>query len=59
MRRNAGILMYKYYEDELLVLFVRPVGPFWARKDLGSWSVPKGEYGEGEDPLIAAVRGIW
>jgi predicted NUDIX family NTP pyrophosphohydrolase len=59
MRRNAGILMYKYYENELLVLFVRPVGPFWTRKDLGSWSIPKGEYEEGEDPLIAAVRGIW
>jgi len=44
MRRNAGMLL------------VHPGGPFWARKDLGSWSIPKGEYEEGEDPLIAAVR---
>ena len=38
------------------MLLVHPGGPFWARKDLGSWSIPKGEYEEGEDPLIAAVR---
>jgi ADP-ribose pyrophosphatase YjhB (NUDIX family) len=44
MRRNAGMLL------------VHPGGPFWARKDLGSWSIPKGEYEEWEDPLLAAVR---
>jgi len=55
MRRSAGILMYKYRADELLVLLVHPGGPYWAKKDLGSWSIPKGEY-EGEDPLTAAVR---
>ena len=56
MRRSAGILMYKYGEQELLVLLVHPGGPYWAKKDLGSWSIPKGEYDEGEDPLAAAVR---
>jgi len=56
MRRSAGILMYKYRERELLVLLVHPGGPYWARKDLGSWSIPKGEHDEGEDPLAAAVR---
>ena len=56
MRRSAGILMYKHRDDELRVLLVHPGGPYWAKKDLGSWSIPKGEYDEGEDPLAAAVR---
>ena len=55
MRRSAGILMYKYRADGLLVLLVHPGGPYWAKRDLGSWSIPKGEY-EGEDPLTAAGR---
>jgi predicted NUDIX family NTP pyrophosphohydrolase len=38
------------------VLLVHPGGPFWARKDLGAWSIPKGEYAEGEDPLAVARR---
>ena len=56
MRRSAGVLMYKYRADELFVLLVHSGGPYWAKKDLGSWSIPKGEYDEGEDPLTAAVR---
>jgi predicted NUDIX family NTP pyrophosphohydrolase len=48
--------MYKHSEGELLVLLVHPGGPFWAKKDLGSWSIPKGEYPEDEDPLKAAIR---
>ena len=56
MKRSAGILLYKAKEGELLVLLVHPGGPFWAKKDLGSWSIPKGEYEEGEDPLVAAAR---
>jgi predicted NUDIX family NTP pyrophosphohydrolase len=47
--------MYKYRADKLLVLLVHPGGPYWAKRDLGSWSIPKGEY-EGEDPLTAAGR---
>jgi len=56
MRRSAGILMYKHKDHELLVLLVHPGGPYWAKKDLGSWSIPKGEYDVDEDPLEAAVR---
>jgi len=55
MKRSAGILMYKHRADELLVLLAHPGGPYWTKRDLGSWSIPKGEY-EGEDPLTAAVR---
>jgi predicted NUDIX family NTP pyrophosphohydrolase len=55
-KRSAGILMYKRTDDGPLVLLVHPGGPYWARKDLGAWSVPKGEYDETEDPLCAAIR---
>jgi predicted NUDIX family NTP pyrophosphohydrolase len=56
MRRSAGILLYRRGEHGLLVLLVHPGGPYWAKKDLGSWSIPKGEYDQGEDPLKAAAR---
>lgn len=55
-KQSAGILMYRRAEGELLVLLVHPGGPFWAKKDLGIWSIPKGEYAGGEDPLAVAVR---
>jgi predicted NUDIX family NTP pyrophosphohydrolase len=55
-KQSAGILMYRRAEGELLVLLVHPGGPFWAKKDLGIWSNPKGEYAGGEDPLAVAVR---
>ena len=55
-KRSAGILMYKKSGPELRLLLVHPGGPFWANKDLGAWSIPKGEYGEGEEPLAAAKR---
>ena len=55
-KRSAGILMYRRSGPELEVLLVHPGGPFWARKDLGAWSIPKGECGEGEDLLAAAKR---
>jgi predicted NUDIX family NTP pyrophosphohydrolase len=55
-KKSAGILMYKRSGQELLLLLVHPGGPFWAKKDLGAWSIPKGEYEEGEDPLTAAKR---
>jgi predicted NUDIX family NTP pyrophosphohydrolase len=54
-RRSAGILLYRR-NGALEVLLVHPGGPFWARKDLGAWSIPKGEYEEGEDPLATALR---
>src|SRR6516164_8409284 len=55
-KRSAGILMYRRTGSELEVLLVHPGGPFWARMDLGAWSIPKGEFEEGEEPLAAAER---
>ena len=48
--------MYRYQKDVLEVLLVHPGGPFWARKDLGIWSIPKGEYEESENPFVVAKR---
>jgi predicted NUDIX family NTP pyrophosphohydrolase len=55
-KRSAGILMYRRAGAALQVLLVHPGGPFWTRKDLGAWSIPKGEFEEGEEPLAAAKR---
>jgi predicted NUDIX family NTP pyrophosphohydrolase len=55
-KTSAGILLYRRSAGDLEVLLVHPGGPFWAKKDLGAWSIPKGEYGEGEDPLAVARR---
>ena len=48
--------MYRRGAQGLEVLLVHPGGPFWARKDLGAWSIPKGEYSEGDEPLATAIR---
>ena len=53
---SAGLLLYRHRGDVLEVLIGHPGGPFWARKDDGAWSIPKGEYGPGEDPWEAARR---
>jgi predicted NUDIX family NTP pyrophosphohydrolase len=53
---SAGILLYRRFGGELNVLLVHPGGPFWARRDEGVWSIPKGEYEGGEDQLAAARR---
>jgi predicted NUDIX family NTP pyrophosphohydrolase len=55
-KRSAGLLLYRRRNDSFEVFLVHPGGPFWAKKDLGSWSIPKGEYAEDEDPLSAARR---
>jgi predicted NUDIX family NTP pyrophosphohydrolase len=55
-KRSAGLLMYRFREEKIEVFLVHPGGPFWAGKDLGAWSIPKGEYADGEDPLAAARR---
>ena len=52
---SAGILLYRR-QPGLQVFLVHPGGPFWAKKDLGAWSIPKGELDAGEDPLAAAIR---
>jgi len=54
-KQSAGILLYRRKQDRLEVLLVHPGGPFWAKKDLGAWSIPKGEF-ENEDALSAAKR---
>jgi predicted NUDIX family NTP pyrophosphohydrolase len=53
---SAGLLLYKVVDGMLYVLIGHMGGPFWARKDAGAWSIPKGEYLPGEDPLAAALR---
>lgn len=55
-RLSAGLLMYRTTNGAIEVLLVHPGGPFWARKDDGAWSIPKGEYPPDEDPLAAAIR---
>jgi predicted NUDIX family NTP pyrophosphohydrolase len=53
---SAGLLVYRSTNDRLEVLLVHPGGPYWARRDDGAWSVPKGEYEADEDPLQVAMR---
>jgi predicted NUDIX family NTP pyrophosphohydrolase len=55
-RSSAGILLYRQCAGAVEVLLVHPGGPFWAKKDAGAWSIPKGEFEEGCDPLEAARR---
>ncbi len=53
---SAGILMYRHSDAGIVVLLVHPGGPFWRNRDLGAWSIPKGELDDGEDPEAAARR---
>ena len=55
-KQSAGLLMFREREDKIEVFLVHPGGPYWKKKDLGAWSIPKGEYSEDEDPLNAAER---
>ncbi|MFL5902144.1 MAG: NUDIX domain-containing protein [Solirubrobacterales bacterium] len=55
---SAGILLFRPSGDAVEVLLVHPGGPFWAKKDEGAWSIPKGEVGDGEEPLACALREI-
>jgi predicted NUDIX family NTP pyrophosphohydrolase len=54
--KSAGILMYRGGSADVVVLLVHPGGPFWRKRDLGAWSIPKGELNDGEDPEAAARR---
>jgi predicted NUDIX family NTP pyrophosphohydrolase len=56
LARSAGILLYRVVDGTPQVLIVHPGGPFWKRKDAGAWSIPKGEYGDDEDPQACALR---
>lgn len=53
---SAGVVMYRKSGPGLQVLLVHPGGPFWRKKDLGAWSIPKGEMAAGEDPVVVARR---
>lgn len=55
-KQSAGILLYRHTNKIMEVLIVHPGGPFWAKKDLGVWSIPKGEFNDDESPLDAALR---
>jgi predicted NUDIX family NTP pyrophosphohydrolase len=55
-KRSAGILLYRTVAGELQLLLVHPGGPYWARRDLGAWTIPKGEYEDGEAPRDCALR---
>lgn len=56
MKLSAGLLVYRIRDDQVEVLLAHPGGPFWEKKDLGAWSIPKGEYDEDKDPIKAAKR---
>jgi predicted NUDIX family NTP pyrophosphohydrolase len=55
-KQSAGLLMFRRTEQLYEVFLVHPGGPYWAKKEKGAWTVPKGEYEEGEEPLQAARR---
>lgn len=55
-RLSAGLVLFRRISGRLEVFLVHPGGPFWAKKDAGAWSIPKGEYSPGVDPLAAARR---
>ena len=56
MRTSAGILLYRKKDKFIEVFLVHPGGPFWKGKEKGAWSIPKGEFTKGEDPLTVAKR---
>ena len=56
MKQSAGILLFKKVGAEIHVLLAHPGGPFWKNKDLGAWSIPKGEFTDAEKPFDAAIR---
>ena len=58
-KKSAGILLFRKIHGRYEFLLVHPGGPFWAKKDAGAWSIPKGIYEEGEDGLAAAKRELF
>jgi predicted NUDIX family NTP pyrophosphohydrolase len=56
MRQSAGLLLYRVRDAAIEVMLVHPGGPFWARRDDGAWTIPKGEFDANESPLVAARR---
>lgn len=56
MKTSAGLLLYRFKNKIPEVFLVHPGGPFWSKKEIGTWSIPKGEIEEGEDSFKAAIR---
>jgi predicted NUDIX family NTP pyrophosphohydrolase len=56
MKLSAGLFFFRFQQSAPEFFLVHPGGPFWAKKDAGSWSIPKGEIEKDEDPLVAAIR---
>lgn len=56
MKTSAGILVYKKENDEILFFIAHPGGPFWKNKDIGAWSIPKGEFNQDKNAFDAAIR---
>jgi predicted NUDIX family NTP pyrophosphohydrolase len=55
-KRSAGLLMYRRKQDDIEVFLVHPGGPYWAKKDQGAWTIPKGEYDDDKETFEAAKR---
>ncbi len=55
-KKSAGILLYRFNNKEIEFFLVHPGGPFFVKKDLGAWSIPKGEFDESENAFDAAIR---
>jgi predicted NUDIX family NTP pyrophosphohydrolase len=55
-KRSAGILLFRLEASGPVLLLVHPGGPYWSRRDLGAWTIPKGEYEEAELPQACALR---
>jgi predicted NUDIX family NTP pyrophosphohydrolase len=55
-KKSAGILLYRFKDSEIQFFLVHPGGPFWAKKDWGAWSIPKGEFDDTENAWEAAKR---
>jgi predicted NUDIX family NTP pyrophosphohydrolase len=55
-KKSAGLLVFRIRQNDLQIFLMHPGGPFFARKDLGAWSIPKGEIGENENEAEAAKR---
>jgi predicted NUDIX family NTP pyrophosphohydrolase len=55
-KKSAGLLLFRRKDNGIEVLLAHPGGPFWVKKDEGAWSIPKGEFADGEEPLAAAKR---
>jgi predicted NUDIX family NTP pyrophosphohydrolase len=55
-KQSAGLILYRRHQDAWQIFLVHPGGPYWKAKDRGAWSIPKGEFQAGEDPLAAASR---